>query len=203
MFNGIVETTGRILEINMNEGCKEFLITPHVDWKDIQLGESIAVNGVCLTVTKFENNYFSVTVVPETLRKTNLDHCRIHDAVNLERALKLSARISGHYVQGHVDGVGKIMEMHNDHSAALLVKISIPQALSRYCIAKGFIALDGMSITLIQAEMDWITVTFIPHTQQVTIISQYKIGSLINIEVDMMAKYIQKSLEVYHHANTH
>ncbi len=200
MFSGIVETVGRIIQITFDQGCKHVTITPALPFDDIKIGDSISINGVCLTVTHLSENNFDVTIVPETLRLTNLDHLTIHDCVNLERSLKLGDRIGGHYVQGHVDGMGQILELDEDHGAALLVKISFPSPLSPYVINKGFITLDGMSITVIHATAEWFTVTFIPHTQAVTITNQYKKGSWINIEVDMMAKYVERMIGGYKHA---
>jgi riboflavin synthase len=200
MFSGIIETVGRIMKIACDQGCKHVTITPALPFDDLKIGDSISINGVCLTVTHFSENTFDVTIVPETLRLTNLDHLTINDCVNLERSLKLGDRIGGHYVQGHVDGMGEILELDDDHGAALLVKISLPQPLSPYVIKKGFIALDGMSITVIHATPEWFTVTFIPHTQAVTITNQYKKGACINIEIDMMGKHIHKMIGAYTHA---
>lgn len=191
MFNGIVETIGTIKAILAKNGCKQFTIVPQKPLTDLNINDSLAVNGVCLTVTGFSGGGVEATAVPETLKLTNLDYLKVNDAVNLERPLKMTDRIGGHYVQGHVDGLGKIMSIQPEGDA-LLVKMSIPPALARYIVRKGYIALDGMSITVIDAEPDWISVTFIPHTQQITIINQYHEGGLINIEVDILAKYVEK-----------
>jgi riboflavin synthase len=192
MFTGIVETVGSIMHIEREEGCKHFTIKPVLSFDDLKIGDSIAINGICLTVTHLTTDTFNVTAVPETLRLTNLTHLHMNHVVNLERSLKLSDRLGGHYVQGHVDGMGQIIDLDHDESAAWLVKISLPVHLAKYVINKGYITLDGMSITVIQSTPEWFTVTFIPHTQAVTITQQYKKGSWINIEVDMMGKYIEK-----------
>ena len=202
MFSGIVESTGVIMSIAEENGCKLFTITPLRMFYDVAIGESIAVNGVCLTVTSFTDEIFYVTAVPETLRLTNLSALAQGDLVNLERSLLPSTRIGGHFVQGHVDGTGQILEIKQDNSNALLVKISIPEYLSTYIIRKGYVTLDGMSITIIDTGADWFTVTFIPHTQVVTIVQNYRVGTSINIEVDMMGKYIEKMLGAYTHAST-
>ena len=194
MFSGIVETIGKIIHINTKNGCSYFTVAPKDRFNDLVIGASVAVNGVCLTVTDFTDTTFNVTVVPETLRLTNLALLSLHDQVNLERALTLNSRIGGHYVQGHVDGSGRILEMHKDNSEAWIIKISIPETLAKYVIAKGYITLDGMSITVIESASDWFTVTLIPHTQQVTTTHHYRIDSMINVEVDMMGKYIEKCL---------
>jgi len=202
MFGGIVETIGTITHLTINDGCKSFVISPQINLDDLSIGDSIAVNGVCLTVTEFSDQSFNVTAVPETLRLTNLDQLSVSDPVNLERSMKLTSRIGGHYVQGHVDGMGKILDIKNDNSSALLVKISIPPRFSKYLINKGYIAIDGMSITIIDATSDWFTVTFIPHTQAVTTVNRYQIGAIVNLEIDMMSKHIEKLLGAYSHANT-
>ncbi|VVC77035.1 Riboflavin synthase [Aquicella siphonis] len=203
MFSGIVETTGEISRLVTSGGCKDFTISPSLPFNDIVIGESIAVNGVCLTVTGFTSSGFNVTAVPETLRLTNLDQLISGSAVNLERSLKLNSRLGGHVVQGHVDGTGQIMELAHDDSDALMVKISLPDILAKYIVNKGYITLDGMSITVIQAANTWFTVTLIPHTREVTIAHQYTVGSKINIEVDILGKYVEKMLGAYKHAISH
>lgn len=202
MFNGIVSDEGRICALSMREGCKHFSISLPPSFHDLKLGESVAVNGVCLTVTAFAEESFSTQAVPETLRLTNLDHLQLGSFVNLERAIKVNERISGHYVQGHVDGVGEILEIAQDaQSEALLVKISVPNHLSQYLVNKGYIALDGMSITLIDCQPNHFTVTFIGYTQKHTIVKTYQPGQLINLEVDILGKYVEKLLRGYTHDN--
>jgi len=201
MFSGIVESIGTIIHLDMQNGCQHFKIHSPQPLENILVGESIAINGVCLTVTEFDGDTFNVTAVPETLRVTNLGHLKLNDLVNLERSLQMGARIGGHYVQGHVDCVGTIIEMEKDNSDALLVKIAVKESIAKYIVAKGYITLDGMSITVIATAADWFTVTFIPHTQAVTITKNYKIGTSINIEVDIMGKYVEKSLGAYLYAN--
>lgn len=193
MFGGLVETTGEITHIEASQGSKTFTITPATPFNDIALGDSIAVNGVCLTVTQFSSDSFVVTAVPETLRLTNLDELNVHQTVNLERSLKADARVGGHYVQGHVDTTGHVIELtHDNHSNALIVKIGIEQQWSKYMVNKGYITLDGMSITIIESAPTWFTITLIPHTLAVTIAKNYRIGSRINIEVDILGKYVEK-----------
>ncbi|MCD6047902.1 MAG: ribE [Gammaproteobacteria bacterium] len=198
MFTGIVETTGKITSLDSQNDCKTFCITPKVKFNDLLVGESIAVNGVCLTVEKFSDQSFYVTLVPETLRLTNLSQLQLNSEVNLERAMLASSRIGGHFMQGHVDQVGEIVSIEKDGAAALLIKISIPKHLAKYIIKKGFIGLDGMSITLVDVSDTWFSVTFIPHTISETIVKNYHVGTRINLEVDMFAKYIEKLLETRH-----
>lgn len=204
MFSGIIETIGTILDIITEAGCKHFTIQPAMHFDDCKIGDSISVNGVCLTITKITAGIFHVTAVPETLRLTNLDFLIPGESVNLERSATFSSRISGHAVQGHVDGMGEILNIKNDNmSTAWLVKISVPLHLSKYLVSKGYIGLDGMSITVIDTTAEWFTVTFIPHTKEVTTTKNYKVGSFINIEVDMIAKYIEKLIGGYSHAISH
>lgn len=196
MFSGITETIGHIEKITSHEGCKDFIIHPHILFTDIQNGDSIAVNGVCLTVTKHDIKSFSVTAVPETLNLTNLNVLAINDKVNLERSMRADQRLGGHFVQGHVDGMGKIVEIQEEQGA-LRVKIEAPQNISAYLIHKGFIAIDGMSITLIEPTKENFTVTFIPYTIQNTLVKDYTIGTQVNLEVDMFAKIIHQHLLNY------
>ena len=201
MFGGIVDTTGEIIETTFSKGCLYVKIKPHMSFKDIIVGDSIAVNGVCLTVTEFNGETFNATIVPETLRLTNLIDLKIKDVVNIERSLQSNQRIGGHQVQGHVDSIGKIISIQPDNGDALLVKISLPTHLSKYVVNKGYITLDGMSITVIDATPEWFTVTFIPHTQAITMCENYRIGTSINIEVDIAGKYFEKLLEAQKHAS--
>lgn len=192
MFSGIVTAIGIIQRILTQADAIDFVVRIPDTFNDLTLGESIAVNGVCLTVTGFSQTSVNVTAVPETLRITNLGQLTETSLVNLERSITLNTRLGGHYVQGHVDAVGEILDIQADGSTALLVKISIPPALGKYIVRKGYITLDGMSITVIDTAPTWFTVTFIPHTQQVTVVSQYRKGSKINLEVDILGKYIEK-----------
>ena len=198
MFSGIIETIGKIIAINLIDGCKQFVIQPAIEFDYLIIGDSIAVNGICLTITEFDATIFKATAVPETLRVTNLNFLKINDTVNLERSLKLNARIGGHYVQGHVDSIEKILAIDMDQSNAWLVKISLSAKLAHYLIPKGYITLDGMSITIIEVADNYFTITLIPHTQDVTISKNYRIGSVINIEVDMMGKYIENFIQHHH-----
>lgn len=200
MFSGIVETIGKILQIELINGCKQFTIAPNIKLDDLHIGDSIAINGVCLTITEFTSTNFKVTAVPETLRLTNLDQLIEQQPVNIERSLLPTTRLGGHFVQGHVDGTGKILAITSDHSDAWLVKIGLADSLMIYLVNKGFVTIDGMSITIIHVSSDYFTVTLIPHTQAVTIANQYNVGNLVNIEVDMMAKYIEKFSGAFHHA---
>lgn len=196
MFNGIVETIGTVEDVQVENDCKHFILSSVKFFDDLKVDDSICVNGVCLTITQIENNKIHVTAVPETLRLTNLDFLIKGSQVNLERAMHVNSRISGHSMQGHVDGMGEILDIQNEGDA-LLVKISIPSQLTQYIVNKGYITLDGMSITVIRAEKSWFTVTFIPHTQKITLVQSYSVGTQINIEVDILAKYVERIVGAY------
>lgn len=197
MFNGIVESTGIIRNLTRMCDCIHYTVAPNAAFDDLKIGDSIAINGVCLTITQLQEDAFSITAVPETLRLTNLGDLVEGDYVNLERSLRMDSRIGGHYVQGHVDDVGEIIQIEEDGEEALLITISASPFLTKYIIKKGYVALDGMSITVVDVTDYDFTVTFIPHTQQVTIVKHYEEGTKINIEVDIMGKYIEKLMKVH------
>jgi riboflavin synthase len=199
MFTGIVEAIGIIKNIVSDKDCVQLTITPDLPLLDVIVGDSVSVNGVCLTVTALTTHELHMTVVPETLRLTNLDLLSVGSPVNLERSLKANGRMGGHFVQGHVDGVGKIISLVSDGKAALQVKIQLNTQLNRYIVNKGYITLDGMSITVIEAKEDWFTATLIPHTQAVTVVKHYGVGTEINIEVDILGKYVEKLLSRQSH----
>jgi riboflavin synthase len=194
MFNGIVETIALINSIQDINGCREIVLTPHLDFNDLNTNDSLSVNGVCLTITTIINNQITVTVVPETLRVTNLKWLAAGSKVNVERSLLPHTRIDGHYVQGHVDGLGEIKSIKKDGDA-LLLTVGIDSNLAKYIVNKAYICIDGMSITVINCESEYFTVTLIPHTQKITIIDTYQVGTFVNIEVDILSKYIEKILE--------
>lgn len=203
MFSGIVEAVSRLLLITLLSDSKVLVIERPVFFTDLTIGDSIAVNGVCLTVTQFDAHSFSVTAVPETLGRTNLNALIVGDVVNLERAMRMDGRLGGHFVQGHVDALGTVLDCQPVDNVARLLTVAYPASLSRYIVSKGFIALDGMSVTIIDVTDTWFTVTLIPHTLEATISHQYEITTRINLEVDMIAKYIEKMLGVYSHARSH
>ena len=197
MFTGIVETTGRVIEMCDEGGCKHIAIRADLSLEN-HIGDSVSVNGVCLTVTHFSDNVMRFSVVPETLSVTTLKNIVQNSAVNVARAATFQDRIGGHYVQGHVDCVGKITDIQKAGDEALLVTIAHPHEFSKYIVNKGFIALDGMSITVIEIQDTQFKVTFIPHTQAITIVNQYRPGMHINIEVDILGKYVAHLLEASH-----
>jgi riboflavin synthase len=203
MFSGIVESIGTIMHLENTGACLKISIKPQVHLDDSKIGDSLSVNGVCLTITECLGTEIKAIVVPETLRLTNLGKLSVGSLVNLERSIKNGGRNSGHYVQGHVDGMGEIIEIRPDGPKALLLKCTVPSHLSKYLVNKGYIAFDGMSLTIIEAKNDYFTLTLIPHTQQVTIAKQYKIGDFVNLEVDILGKYVEKIMGYKQHANVH
>lgn len=190
MFTGIIEEVGSVQSI----GGGVLSIKAAKVLEDVRLGDSIAVNGVCLTVTSFDSSGFQADVMPETIRRTSLAELKKGSPVNLERALTLNTRLGGHIVSGHIDGVGRIVSFREEKNAVLM-QISASGAILRYIVEKGSVALDGISLTVAQVTEGDFTVSLIPHTRQVTNLSQKKAGSLINIENDIIGKYVEKLLK--------
>jgi len=187
LFTGIVEEVGKVKSIG---GGKIVIIAKKVV-TDVAIGDSICVNGVCLTVTEFDDKSFTADIMPETIRRTSLSELKIGNLVNLERALTLSSRLGGHIVSGHIDGVGKILSLKNEANAVLM-KIRADSKLLRYVVEKGSVALDGISLTVASVDLESFTVSLIPHTREITNLKEKKIGSLINIETDIIGKYVEK-----------
>ena len=187
MFTGIIEELGKVKQMGNGKieiGCEKIL-------EDVKMGDSISVNGICLTVTKFDKTNFSADVMPETLRRTSLENLKIGDEVNLERALKLSDRLGGHIVSGHIDGAGKIKSMTPEGNA-IIVKVSADKNILRHIVDKGSVALDGMSLTVVKVTGSEFSVSLIPHSRDVTNFKHKKVGSAVNIETDVIAKYVEK-----------
>lgn len=190
MFTGIIETLGTVTRSEPHAG--ELLLRVQTGFPDLQLGESVAVNGACLTVTEFtEDGEALFFVSGETLDKTQLAKLKTGDFVNLERALLPTTRLSGHYVQGHVDGVGKFLGA-SPRGDAREAAFEIPKDLARYCISKGSIALDGVSLTINSINDQTLSVILIPHTWEQTRFHCLKPGDAVNVEVDLIAKYVEK-----------
>lgn len=191
MFTGIVEDCGKVLTINDNNQIRTVVFQANNDFSDTKLGDSIAVNGVCLTVTQFRNKQITVECVPETLRCTNLGELKESDFVNLERALLPTTRMGGHFVQGHTDTTAEIVNIEKE-GEAWMVTFSLPDTVKPYIVKKGFITIDGMSLTIVSVDKNRFKITFIPHTQKNTIVKNYQVGQSVNIEADILAKYIQE-----------
>ena len=187
MFTGIVEEVGTVRAA----GQGRLAIAARKVMPTSEIGGSINVNGTCLTVTTLESGEFAVDVVPETLRRTNLGLLRPGDPINLERPLRADGRMDGHIVQGHIDGTGTIGEISED-SEALMVRMDAPEQLTRYVVEKGFIAVDGVSLTVVHCDEAGFSVTVIPHTRDHTIFGSRKVGDAVNIEIDILAKYVER-----------
>lgn len=193
MFTGIVEEIGTVLDIT--KGAKSFLLTVRSSKviKDIGLGDSIAVNGVCLTVVKMTVNNFATDVSRETISCSTFGSLRIGDRLNLERALPATGRFGGHFVSGHIDGIGQITKTLID-GIAVLYAFKPDKNLMKYIVRKGSIAIDGISLTVTNVESDKFSVSVIPQTIKETIMSKKGIGDFVNIECDIIGKYVEKLL---------
>lgn len=194
MFTGIVEELGTIKNMLRQGNSMQLTINAKYILSDINLGDSIAVNGICLTVIKFTEATFVVDVMPETFSATSLSSLEIGSKVNLERAMAAKGRFGGHFVTGHVDGVGTIVAKRRQENA-LLYDIEVPQFGLNFIIDRGSIAVDGTSLTIFNIKNNIITISLIPHTAEATILGTKEIGDIVNIEFDMLAKYVQRTLE--------
>jgi riboflavin synthase len=187
MFTGIVEEIGTVREATPNR----LVIEAQKVLEGTKTGDSIAVNGVCLTVTSLGNRKFGVDVMPETLRRSNLGQLYHGDRVNLERALAISGRLGGHLVLGHVDGVGRV-ESVTPQEAASIMRISLPSELTPYTVNKGFIAIDGISLTIVDIDNSSFTVSLVAYTLENTTLGNKRPGDIVNLEVDIIAKYVER-----------
>lgn len=194
MFTGIVEEIGSIQSIQQVKSLgKRLSINAKLVLEDVKLGDSIAVNGICLTVTDFSKNNFSVDVMPETMNQTNLGNLKVNSPVNLERAMLAGGRFGGHIVSGHIDGTATIVNKEVLANAIIYTFQSTPEVV-RYMVPRGSVTIDGISLTLIMVDQDKFAVSLIPHTKDVTILGNKKKGDYVNIECDMLAKYVEKLL---------
>ena len=187
MFTGIIEEVGRLERL----AGGEIAIRAKKVLEDVALGDSIAVNGICLTVTRFDEVHFTADVMPETIRRTSLAELRRGSRVNLERALTLKSRLGGHIVSGHIDGAGTIAAMKEEGNAVLLT-VRASDSVLRYVVEKGSVALDGISLTVASVSAADFTVSLIPHTREITNLREKSVGSRLNIETDILGKYVEK-----------
>jgi len=191
MFTGIVEEKGKVHQIQQTGDAIIMTIQASNILSDVHLGDSIAINGVCLTVTKFDQSTFSVDLMPETVRNTSLRDLTVRSDVNLERAMSANGRFGGHFVSGHVDGIGKIKSKRTEHNA-IYYEIEVDKELRKFMMMKGSVAVDGTSLTIFGLTADTFTISIIPHTVQETIIGQKGPGEIVNIECDMLTKYLEE-----------
>lgn len=187
MFTGIIEVVGRVTSIlpgSLN-------ITISQDFQGLEIGGSIAVNGVCLTITSLNGNSFSVGIMSETLKRTNIGLLSSGDRVNLERPLALSKPLGGHLVQGHIDATGRVVAIRRDGDARM-VRVEAAPEVMRYVVEKGFIAVDGISLTVVDKDAISFQVSIVDYTFQNTNLGDKRIGDLVNLEVDIIAKYVEQ-----------
>ena len=199
MFTGLIEATGTISDIAQTEGARKLTISlDDTDFlADAHIGDSIAVSGVCLTATDFDAQSFAVTAVEETLRRTTLGKRQIGDRVNLERALRADARLGGHIVQGHVDGVADVVGARPE-GESLWITFQPPFQLMRYIVEKGSICLDGVSLTVANVAYNKFSIALIPHSQEKTASGAWTPGNRVNVEVDIIAKYVERLANYTH-----
>ena len=194
MFTGIIEAVGKIKQISITgQGARITVDTQTLDMSDVKLGDSIATNGICLTVVAFENNSFSADVSKETLTRTSFAQYGVNQKVNLEKAMLPTTRFGGHIVSGHVDAVSTIKAI-NQNGNSVEYWLTMTEEIAPYIAEKGSITIDGVSLTVNSLTEDEFRLTIVPHTSEQTIMPSYQVGSKVNIEVDVMARYIERLL---------
>ncbi len=194
MFTGIVEEMGGITVMNKSLAGAKLTILASTVMSDLKIGDSVSVNGICLTVVSRSERDFSVEVSPETLSVTTLGSFAVGMPVNLERAMKLNERIGGHLVAGHVDGVGMIRSRQQDANT-IVFTIGAPPEILRYCVAKGSITVDGISLTINAVNEQGFSIAIIPHTAKVTILGLKQVNDTVNLESDLIGKYVERLLQ--------
>ena len=187
MFTGIVEEVGKVGSVQPGG----LVITAGEVLQGVELGGSIAVNGVCLTVTNFDSDSFSVDIMPETLERTNLGLLSVGGEVNLERPLTPEKQLGGHFVQGHIDDTGRVTSVTWD-GTAMLIRVEAPAQVMPYIVKKGFIAVDGVSLTIVDCDAGSFLVSIVDYTREHTILGSKEVGDLVNLEVDIIAKYLER-----------
>lgn len=196
MFTGIVTELGTIESLEMGEGLSRIAISGPTTIRDLAQGDSVAVNGVCLTVVGIDGDVFHVEAVAETMDRTSLGSLQVGGSANLERPMSAAGRFDGHIVQGHVDGVGTIVDLARDGSS-VRVRVAMPGELARYVVEKGSVCVDGVSLTVTSVsrrgtEDAWFEFVVIPHTLDVTVLGTKEVGDPVNLEVDVIAKYVER-----------
>lgn len=194
MFTGIVEEAGRIVELDRDERLARLVVRSEVVFEDAKVGDSICVSGVCLTVNRREGRNLTFYAMPETLRRTALKRLEVGRAVNLERAMTPQSRFGGHIVQGHVDGVGEVVRVSPEGEAGIW-EFSAPESVLRYTVEKGSICVEGISLTVVSVNEVTFTVSILPQTEQVTNLGELEVGDPVNLEADVIGKYVERLLE--------
>lgn len=202
LFTGIIEELGTVKSATKHGKTIKLTIKASKIVEDIQLGDSISVNGVCLTVTDMKSDEFSADVMPETFKSTSLSSVKEHTKVNLERAMAANGRFGGHFVTGHVDGTGQILKKSVSENA-IYFDISVPAICSHLLLMKGSIAIDGISLTIFRVTDDSVTVSIIPHTAKETVLDLKHPGDIVNIEFDMLAKFLFSFMKREQKATSH
>jgi riboflavin synthase len=196
MFTGLIETEGIVTHIERADGGARLQVYAPEFGRDMTIGDSVAVDGACLTVAQFQRGAFVADVSEETLHKTTLGGLRQGSKVNLERALRLSDRLGGHLVTGHVEGIGKLLMRHPSGNS-IIYQFQVPTTLMEYVVPKGSIAVDGISLTIAQIRGESFAAAIVPHTEEVTTLKDKPIGAPVNVEVDVMAKYVKRFVDLY------
>jgi len=191
MFSGIVEEVGTVRALRRRGASAVLTVAAQRGLTGTRVGDSLAINGACLTVTALDAGSFTVDLAPETLRRTNLGDLRPGSPVNLERALAVGDRLGGHFVQGHVDGAGRVAALLPQGDARL-ARFQAPPAVMLYVVPKGFIAVDGVSLTVVERDDASFTVSLVPHTLANTILGRYQVGDRVNLEADIISKYVER-----------
>lgn len=191
MFTGLIEEIGEIVSVKRDTKTYKLSVCANRIFEDLKLGDSVAVNGVCLTASTISGNVFTADVMPETIERTALSKLKSGSRVNLERAMPLNGRFGGHIVAGHIDGVGVIMSKKQDSNAVRLTITAKPEIL-KYIVEKGSIAINGVSLTVTYVDSSAFGVSIIPHTSNETTLLSYEIGTAVNLECDIVGKYIEK-----------
>lgn len=195
MFTGIIETVGKIAQLENTQGDIRLRIdTGALDLSDVKLGDSIATNGVCLTVVELPGNGFCADVSRESIAHTRIDAWQKGDRVNLEKALTLNTRLGGHIVTGHVDAVGTVVKRQDD-ARSIRFSIKMPQQIQKYVAAKGSITVDGVSLTANAIDNELVELNIVPHTAKETLLNDYQAGSEVHLEVDIIARYLERMLD--------
>ena len=194
MFTGLVEERGRVLALNPNGDGVRLHIAASTVLDDVTMGASVAVNGVCLTVVAFDDSSFSVDAVAETMDRSNLGRLEVDSAVTLERPVRVRNRHDGHIIQGHVDGTAEVVSIEPHDDGSFLYTFTLDSMVAPYVVEKGSITIDGISLTVAGLSESTFTIAIIPHTAEVTTLSDRSPGDLVNIEVDVLAKYVERQL---------
>lgn len=193
MFTGIIETTGKVINLQKDQNNLHISVQSEIS-TELKIDQSVSHNGVCLTVVRIEGEIHSVTAVEETLIKSNLGKLNIGDEINLERCLKIGDRLDGHIVQGHVDTTAELISIENNQGSYLL-SFSFPPAFSKYIVDKGSISVNGISLTVVDADENHFSVAIIPYTWEHTNLQKLKTGESVNIEFDVIGKYVEKMMQ--------